>query len=197
MNDRQRIRLADVAAQRLASVARVLDAIAPDGTTVMGRIRDAQGPLRGRSYSAPTRSGTDQPMPSLAGDRALADERDLDRALEGAAVAINRAAGVLAAYPPAHPASAAERRALGLGDGPWCTSCARVEGADGQPRREPIHEGLLGATDVDGRLDEPCLLCRWCYGCVRDWGRVPTVAEVARHARGQRVAWPADVPRPA
>jgi hypothetical protein len=198
VNDRQRIRLAAVAAERLASVAAVLDGVAGDGSTVFGRLRDAQGPLRGRSYEATPRRGASTELAPLIADRALRDEDDLDRALETAAKAINRITGIVAAYPPPHPATAEERRTLGLGDGPWCTSCARVPGADGQSRREPVHVGVAGEVvmSLDGQLIEAPALCRWCYGCWRDWARIPTVAEVERHAHGLRVNWPADVPRP-
>jgi hypothetical protein len=197
VNDRQRIRLAALAAARLGSVANALDAIGPDGNTVMGRMRDAQGPLHGRSYEAPARTGAGEGMaPSLGTDRALRDEADLDRALETAAKMINRVVAIVAGWPPPHAATATERASLGLGDGPWCVSCARVTGSDGAPRREPIRADLTNPTDVEGRLAEPAWLCRWCYGAVRDWGRVPTIDEAARHDRGLRVAWPDDVPRP-
>lgn len=194
MNDRQRIRLAAVAAQRLAHVAAALDAVADDGSTVMGRLRDAQGPLRGRSYEPRPRGGiVTADLAPLAGDKALRDERDLDVALEGAAKAINRATAIVGNWPPPHAATAEERRALGLGDGPWCAGCAQATGADGAPRREPVDAAYAGPLDVEG---QPLWLCRWCRGCVRDWGRVPTPDEAQRHARGQRVAWPDDVPRP-
>ncbi len=198
MNDRQRIRLAALAAERLGAVAVALDGVADDGSTVLGRLRDAAGPLRGRSYEPTGRSGTGpSDLPSLRGDRALRDEADLDRSLEAAAKAINRIVGIVNAWPAPHAATADERRRLGLGDGPWCTSCARVPGADGQPRRESVFAGLSGEVlVVDGELVEAPALCQWCYRASKDWGRAPTLAEVSRHARGQRVAWPADVPRP-
>lgn len=201
MNETRRITLATAAADRLAGVARALDTIGPDGTTVIGRMRDAQGMLRAQTYEAPTRrgqSGGSAPAGVFASDRARYDEHDLDEALAGIARHVNRAVDIVNAYPPPHPATAAERRALGLADGPWCTSCARVEGADGAPRREPAVVGSGGELLIDraGNVVD-ANLCRWCRGVLADWGRTPTPDEAARHARGQRVAWPADVPRPA
>lgn len=198
MNDRQRIRLAQTAADRLAAISRLLGTVAPDGTTVMGRMRDAQGPLRGRSYEprshAPASSSV-SPLP-VFGDAALADERDLDASLEAAAKAINRVTNIVANWPPAHAASALERRALGLGDGPWCASCAQAPGADGSPRRERVEGRFAGPSDCDGVLPEPLWLCQWCRRATCDWGRLPTAVEAQRHAQGLRVSWPSDVPRP-
>jgi hypothetical protein len=193
MNDRQRIQLAAAAGDRLALLARALDHIGGDGLTVLARIRDAQGPLKGRSYEAPVSSGQPDTPPagSFRPDRAMADERDLDDALRTATSAVIRAWAIVGSYPPARPASAEDRRRLGLSDGPWCASCARTSTADGQPRREPIRADLVGPTDVGGRLAEPVALCAWCYGCVRDWERLPTVDDVARHHAGQRVMRPA------
>lgn len=201
MNDRQRITLAAAAADRLAGIGRALDAVGPDGLTVMARMRDAQGALRAQSYDAPTHRGQpggSAPPGALAPDRARYDQHDLDEALAAIARHVNRAVAIVAAYPPPHAATAAERRLLGLDDGPWCTSCARVEGADGAPRREPAVVGTAGEllADRDGNVVD-AVLCRWCRGCLTDWGRTPTVDEAQRHARGQRVNWPADVPKPA
>jgi hypothetical protein len=199
MNDRQRIQLAAATGDRSNLLAQVLDVVSRDGTTVMGRMRDAQGGLRARQYDA-TQSGNRRRDTTFAGmgeDRALADERELDQCIEAAARAVNRAWAIAASYPPAHVATAGERRSLGLGDGPYCESCARTNRGDGSPRQEPIRPDLIGATDVGGRLGEKMLLCSWCYSCVCDWGRVPAPAEVERHHTHGRVPWPDDVPRPA
>lgn len=197
MNDRQRIQLAAALSDRASMLARAFDAIAPDGTTVMGRLRDAQGGLRARRYDT-TRSGgrRDSTFAGIGADRALADEHELDDCLGAAARAINRAWAIAASYPPAHTATAAERRSLGLGDGPYCSSCARTPRGDGTPRQEPIRADLAGPTDVGGRLAEAMPLCGWCYSSTRDWGRLPTADEVERHHSHGRVAWPADIPRP-
>lgn len=199
MNDAARIDLANATADRCALLARALDVIGVDGLTVIARIRDAQGPLHSRSYEAAGSSRpTGTPPPGTGRtDRAQHDERDLDACVTGAAQAINRAWSIIGNYPPAHAANATERAALGLGDGPWCASCARTEGPDGAPRREPIRSDLARPTDVAGRLPEPMWLCRWCYQCVIDWGRTPTPAEVERHHTHGRIPWPADVERPA
>jgi hypothetical protein len=198
VNDRQLLALTKAGADRLALLAQVLDTVGPDGLTVIARMRDAQGGLRARDYEAAGGNGRRDVTPggAIRPDRALADERELVTGIETAIRAINRTWSIVANYPPAHRATAAERAALGLGDGPWCASCARVNGSDGAPRCEPIHPNLTGPTDVEGRLAEPLVLCTWCYRCVRDWGRVPTMSEVDRHHRGARVRWPDDVPRP-
>lgn len=198
MNDRQRIQLASALGYRTALLARVFNTVNRDGTTVMGRMRDAQGGLRARRYDT-TRSGgrRDSSFAGIGADRALADEHELDDCLSTATRAVNRAWAIAASYPPAHTATAAERRSLGLGDGPYCASCARTPRGDGAPRQEPIRADLLGPTDVGGRLAEPMPLCSWCYGCVRDWGRLPTSEEVERKHSHGRVPWPDDVPKPA
>lgn len=197
MNDRQRIQLAVALGYRTGLLAQVLDVVSHDGTTVMGRLRDAQGGLRARRYDT-TRSGgrRDSTFAGIGADRALADERELDDCLTAATRAVNRAWTIAASYPPAHTATAAERRTLGLGDGPYCASCARTPRGDGSPRQEPIRANLTGPTDVGGRLAEPVALCDWCYRAVVDWGRLPTPEEVERHHTRGRVAWPADIPRP-
>lgn len=202
MNDRQRIKLAAAAADRLALLARTLDVIV-DGSTVMGRIRDHQGGLRAKTYDgAPATMRHDATFAgTLASDPAIADERELDRCIKAAADSVNKAWAVVAAYPPAHNATDADRLALGRLNArpePSCANCARIEGERGGPRHEPIRADLRGPTDVGGRLAEPLHLCDWCYGCVRSWGRVPSTAELTKHHRGERVGWPRDVkPRPA
>jgi len=199
MNDRQRIQLAGATGDRSALLAQVLDVVSQDGTTVMGRMRDAQGGLRARQYDA-TQSGgrrRDTTFAGMGADRALADERELDQCIEAAARSINRAWAIAASYPPAHVATAGERRSLGLGDGPYCESCARTNRGDGSPRQEPIRPDLSGPTDVGGRLPMPALLCDWCYRAVSDWNRLPAPDEVERHHTRGRVPWPDDVPRPA
>jgi hypothetical protein len=197
VNDRQLIQLALAAGDRLWMLGRKLDAVAPDNTTVLGRMRDAQSGIRARNYEAGTR--TMRHDAAFAGSDGMAErhERELVAKVKSARDLINEAWAIVASYPPAHRANATDRRALGLSDGPYCTSCARTAGADGTARREPIRSDLIGPTDVGGRLDAPALLCSWCYGCVRDWGRPPTPAEVERHHSVGRVPWPDDVPRPA
>jgi hypothetical protein len=199
MNDRQRIALAHAGGDRLRLLGDALDVVGSDSQTVMARMRDAQGGLRARNYEATGGNRRHDVVGADAArvDRARQDEIDLDRCIETAVRCINRAWAIASSYPPAHQATASERRSLGLYDTDVCESCARTTGSDGSPRCEPIHEGLAGGTDVGGRLERPALLCRWCYGAVRDWGRLPTTAEVERHHVVGRVPWPDDVPRPA
>jgi hypothetical protein len=198
VNDRQRLQLAKAVAGRLLHAYVALDRVDEDGTTVIGRMRDARVGIRARNYEATTHTlRHDATFTSATRDRAEEDERDLDRLLETVARKANELLRILGNYPPPHVATAEERRHLGLGDGPTCTSCARTPGPDGEPRREPIRADLAGPTDVAGRLDVPAYLCAWCYGCVRDWGRPPTPDEVERHHSVGRVPWPSDVTRPA
>jgi hypothetical protein len=133
-------------------------------------------------------------------DRARADLVELEAALDAAWQWLGRAWEICAQYPPAHGATPAERAELARLNGraePCCESCARVRRPDGGRRWEPIDARLAEATTVDGRLGAPALLCRWCYDRVRSWGRLPTLDEITRHHRGERVPWPADVERPA
>lgn len=200
MNDRQRIQLAAVIANRTAAVGRVLDTVGSDGRTVIARMRDAQGGLRAKSYEGtPGTVRRDASfLATVRGDQAAADERELDLALTRLARDTNTLVTIIERYPvPKVPR--VDRRGLGI-VGPTalaCANCAGIEGPAGGPRFEPVRSDLAGPTTVGGRLDEPVLLCAWCYGCVRDWGRVPTPAELERHHRGLRVSWPDDVERPA
>lgn len=198
MNDRQRIRLAQAVAARTDLLARALDAVV-DGTTVMGRMRDCQGPLRAKTYDATPR--TMRHDASARGvDQAVLDERDLNNALKTASVAVTKAWEILGRYPAPHRATDADRLALGRANArpdPGCDSCARTHSPAGGVRWEPPRAGQAQPTYCGGRLDVPMLLCEWCYSCVRRWGRVPSVEEVERHHRGEMVAWPPDVPRPA
>jgi hypothetical protein len=136
VNDGERVRTVTGAAQRLAWLAQALTEAGPDGDTVLGRLRATQGPLRGRCYEAPASSGRADGTPAGAfrPDAAQRDQRDLDAALVAIASAVARCWAIARAYPPPHVADAAERRALGLGEGPCCASCARTAGADGSPR---------------------------------------------------------------
>ena len=200
MNDRQRIRVASVVAQRADLMAKALDAVV-DNTTVMARMRDAQGGIRARAFDGGTKTMRhDATFAGVMGrDQALYDERNLDDALKAAAQAINKAWEIVARYPPAHRATDADRLALGrvkASDEPGCESCARTTSPAGGPRWEPPRSGQSAPTFVGGRLEEPKLLCEWCYSCVRRWGRLPSVPELEKHHRGEIVPWPPDVRRP-
>lgn len=200
MNDRQRIRLAQVISTRAELLAKALDAVV-HGSTVMGRIRDAQGGLRARTFDGGGHSMRHDATfaGALTTDQATVDERDLDAALTHAARAMTRAWDIVGRYPPPHRPTDADRLALGRGracEEPGCESCARTTSPAGGPRWEPPRQGMAHPTFVGDRLSEPKLLCEWCYSCVRRWGRLPSVNELERHHRGEIVAWPADVKRP-
>jgi hypothetical protein len=200
MNDRQRIRLAQAVALRADGMAKALDTTTA-GTTVIGRIRDAQGGIRAKAWD--TSGGTHRHDATfngaLNGDQAVYDERNLDDALRHAAQSLNKAWEIIGRYPPPHRATDADRLALGrvsAADEPGCQSCTRTTSPAGGPRWEPPRPGMAAPTFVGGRLTEPKLLCEWCYQCVRRWGRLPSVNELERHHRGEIVPWPADVRRP-
>lgn len=201
MNDRQRIRLAQAVATRTDLAARALDAIT-NGSTVMGRMRDAQGGLRAKSFEAPSATQRHDATFSavIGGDQAVRDERDIDRHLKAAAVAIGAVWEIIGRYPPAHRATDADLLALGRVNArpePGCENCARIPSPAGGPRWEPPRPGMAHPTTVGERLDEPKMLCDWCYTCVRRWGRLPSENELERHHRGDIVGWPPDVERPA
>lgn len=149
----------------------------------------------GGSVADPTATGALGPADAAAGHRdALAASLAVARAHVDIALA------VVDLYPAAHVANAADRALLARLNGRserGCQSCARLRRPDGEPRWEPLYSKLTEATTVGGRLPEPMLLCRWCYGRVEAWGRLPTPAEAAAHHAGQKVPWPADVPRQA
>lgn len=197
MNDRQRIRLAQAVAARTELLARTLDTVV-SGTTVLGRMRDCQGPLRAKTYEAtPATMRHDGTAGGV--DQATRDEHDLDHSLKTAAVAIGKAWEIIGHYPPPHRANDADRLALGKLNArpePGCESCARTTSPAGGPRWEPPRSGQARPTFCGDRLEKPMLLCEWCYQCVRRWGRLPSVPELERHHRGEIVAWPADVKRP-
>lgn len=197
MNDANRIRLTKAAAERLALLAKALDVVGSDGTTVVGRIRDAQGGLRARCYEAASRTVRhDSAFAGIAGDDAVRDERDLDARITEAVRAVNAAWLVVARYPPVHSATDADRNALRRDNArpePCCANCATVPADDGRPRHEPPHPRQAEPSDCAGRLPAPMWLCSWCYERVRAWGRLPSTSELVKHHRGERVAWPADV----
>jgi hypothetical protein len=117
---------------------------------------------------------------------------ELDAALTDAAVALARAVRLVGLYPERDAHSLV---VLAKGE-PGCENCATTIGPAGTPRWEPIYSKLLRRTSVDGRLDRPAYLCRWCYDRVILWDRLPTKAELLAHHDGRRVPWPSDVPRP-
>ena len=199
MNDRQRIRLAQQAGERLTLLADALDTIV-NGDTVMGRLRDQQGPLRARSYEPSSRSARHDAAFAAAThtDQAVHDEADLDRTLKRIAKDVRCCWEIIGRYPAPHRANATERAELIQANtkDPCCQSCARTTGTDGASRWEPVRPASYRPTTVGDRLDEPMWLCTWCYSVTRRWGRLPTPKELERHHRGSIVPWPLDVPRP-
>lgn len=203
MNDRRRVERLRRTAGRLGLLAAEFDAIKAD-TTLLGRIRDAMAGTQAQRFDA-QRSGPTVPDPTFVAaargvDPASRDLVELDRICNQLVALVDSAWVIVDRYPPPRSATASDRLALDRenrrGDD-GCRNCARIEGERGGPRWSPVHPARLGPTDVGGRLAEPALLCRWCYERVEAWGRLPSPAELQRHHRGQRVPWPADVPRPA
>jgi len=199
VNDRQRIRLAQVAGERLTLLADALDTVVA-GDTVMGRLRDQQGPLRARSYEPSSRSGRHDAAFAAAThtDQAVRDESELDRKLKAIAREVGACWEIIGRYPPAHRATATDRAGLIRENSkdPCCESCARTTGPDGVARWEPVRPASFRPTTVGDRIDDAMWLCTWCYSVTRRWGRLPTPKELERHHRGSIVPWPIDVPRP-
>lgn len=199
MNDRQRIRLAKVIGVRAELLAKALDTVT-DNSTVMARMRDAQGGIRARAFDGATKTMRhDSTFAGIGKDQAVVDERNLDAALTAAAKATNHAWEIIGRYPPPHRATDADRLALGrnkASDEPGCEQCALTTSPAGGPRWEPPRSGQSQPTFVGGRLENPMLLCEWCYSCVRRWGRLPSTTELDKHHRGEIVPWPNDVRRP-
>lgn len=203
MNDRRNIERIRRAAGRLGLLAAKFDAIEA-GTTLLGRMRDAQGGTQAQRFDA-QRSAPTVPDPTYAAavrgvDPATKDLGDLERICNQMVALVESAWDIVGRYPPPRSATEADRLALARDNAvarDGCENCSRIEGERGGPRWSPVHSELRGPTDVGGRLAEHRLLCRWCYGRVAEWGRLPSPSELQRHHRGQKVPWPADVPRPA
>jgi hypothetical protein len=197
MNDRQRISMTKIAGERLVLLSKALDAIVK-GDTVMGRMRDQQGPLRARSYEPSAASGRHDGTFAAANhtDVAVHDEADLDRRLRLIAREVNGCWEILARYPVPHRGSAVDKAGVVRDNDPGCQNCAQTTTADGNQRWEPPRPDGVKPSTVKGRLPEPMLLCTWCYDRVRAWDRLPTKREVERHHRGSQVPWPLDVPKP-
>lgn len=76
-----------------------------------------------------------------------------------------------------------KRRDLANENDARCRSCERTEVAPGVRRSEPVHR----RTDGGGVYAEITPLCWWCYRFVFDTERTPTVEEVEKHHRGEKV----------
>jgi hypothetical protein len=200
MNDRQLIQLAKVTGERLTLLARTLNAIV-ENTTVLGRMRDAQGGIRAKAFD--TNGGGHRHDATFSqvnqSDPAVKDEADLGRLVRLVAQSTTDLWDIVGRYPPPHLPNDADRLALGRTNAkpdPGCESCARTTNIAGAPRWVPPRSDLANPTSCNGRLEIPMWLCDWCYGCVVKWERIPSVKETERHHRGERVPWPMDVAKP-
>jgi hypothetical protein len=203
VNDRQRIERARRTTTRMMLLTAKFDAIEA-GTTLLGRMRDAQGGTQAQRFDA-QRSAPTVADPTFAAamrgvDPAGRDIEALDAIVKRLAGLVDEAWSIVDRYPAPRSATASDRLALArensrADDG--CQNCSRIAGERGGPRWSPVHSKLRHATDVGGRLAEPMLLCRWCYDRVVQWGRLPSPAELQKYHRDGRVPWPPDVPRPA
>ena len=114
---------------------------------------------------------------AMAPDRAAAHRREVERLISTLHRDASRLEQLVGLY-SARPASEAERRAT-LADNDreaGCRSCVRTEVAKGVTRWEPVFRDDL---------------CRWCYDWRRGTGVVPSVDELRRHHRGERIRRPA------
>lgn len=189
--------------QRLAALEALLRQIHQGvHSGVLQRMDEQVGGLRATRFDAPVRgAGRADPTQSLAmsqRDLALVHLAEFDHAVLDALGALRRAAELVSLYPPPRVADAADRAALERINGrqPGCQNCAQLIMDSGAQRWEPIDSAMSDATTVGGILDEALLLCQWCRKRTAAWKRLPTIAELERHHRGERVAWPRDVPRP-
>lgn len=69
-------------------------------------------------------------------------------------------------------------------DEPGCESCARLPGARGGPRWEPVRQT---AKVAEGKLVVTYKLCRWCADFVRSEGVLPTKGQLDAHHTGRKV----------
>jgi hypothetical protein len=150
----------------------------------------------GRTVADPTATA------ALAGvdDLAALHRSELERTLAAVRTRLRRCIDIARMYPEPRAADVADRAALARlnrMDERGCESCSRTTGPDNDPRFQPIYSRLSAPVLVDTEAGVTMWLCEWCWGAHRRWGRLPTLAELERHHAGQRVDWPADVPRPA
>ena len=188
-----------VSAQRLMAIA-VTMAEKVNGMTTLDRMRESQGNLRATNYDGAKAKVSTVSDPTSSGmrDSASRDLRNLDRYLTGVELYVADIERTLDAYGPARPAADMDRLALermNIPAMPGCVNCARIEGPRGGVRWEPVDTRHPNATTVGDRLPESVMLCSWCYDAVAKWGRLPSVSELEKHHRGEKVPWPADVPR--
>lgn len=80
-----------------------------------------------------------------------------------------------------------ERKDLAGENDARCRSCERTEVAPGVRRSEPVYR----RTDGKGALPEPIPLCSWCTRYLFKFACLPTVYDLDRHHRGDKVRKPA------
>jgi hypothetical protein len=76
-----------------------------------------------------------------------------------------------------------ERKDLAGENDARCRSCERTEVAPGVRRSEKVYR----RTDGGGVFAEPSPACSWCYRFIFDTERLPTVEELEKHHRGEKV----------
>ncbi len=76
-----------------------------------------------------------------------------------------------------------ERKDLAGENDARCRSCERTEVAPGVRRSEKVYR----RTDGGGVFAEPSPVCSWCYRFIFDTERLPTVEELEKHHRGEKV----------
>jgi len=197
-------------------LARLVDETVDAITDLAGHFH--HGVLQRMAEAAPGASVGRFDRPVVAGGRTVADptataalagvddlpalhRSELERALGAVRTRLRRCIDIAHLYPEPREADVADRAALarlnGCVDERGCESCARTTGPANAPRFQPIYSRLSAPVLVDTDTGLTMWLCEWCWGAHRRWGRLPTLAELERHHAGQRVDWPADVPRPA
>jgi hypothetical protein len=109
-------------------------------------------------------------------DRAALDIREFRKACRTVALLSERMVRILAEYEP-RPANAYERQITRNND-PGCASCARLPGVNGEPRWEPIEQGVR----INGEIVK---VCSWCRSWVKGHGYagLPPRDVVERHHR--------------
>lgn len=151
-----------------------------DGHNVYGRIRDAMnGWPRGTDSRGPANSIAD-PVANAATnhDRAGADLTRLDDHIKRAAQHLNAVIQIADTYRIRHAGDHDASKA-GIAD-VGCESCARLPGAHGAPRWEPIYRATI--TLASGHKPG---LCTFCHNHARRHGALPPLPLLDAHHRGE------------
>lgn len=70
----------------------------------------------------------------------------------------------------------------------WCAACATIRHDDGTPYLTPPDGRVKGASDVNGRLKSPMILCRWHRDWVANEGALPDRKITTEYVTRGRVA---------